>query len=88
MAESSSSASGGIGLCGLLTVVFVSAKVFGFEPVASWSWWWVFCPLWIGFAVVLGILAVVGAGLLIAATIATVRNSRAARRRRLQRSIR
>ncbi len=29
----------------LFTVVFVVLKALGF---ISWSWWWVFSPLWIG----------------------------------------
>lgn len=37
---------GGIGFIGLLTIVFVFAKLIGW---ISWSWWWVFSPIWIGF---------------------------------------
>jgi hypothetical protein len=40
----------------LLTIVFVLLKVFGY---ISWSWWWIFSPLWIGAAIVLSILAIV-----------------------------
>ena len=29
-----------------LGVIFIVAKVFGVEPVASWSWWWVTVPFW------------------------------------------
>lgn len=35
---------GGIGFLGILTIVFVIAKLIG---AVSWSWWIVFCPLWI-----------------------------------------
>ena len=28
----------------IFTLVFVLLKAFG---CISWSWWWVFCPLWI-----------------------------------------
>lgn len=48
--------SGGIGFCGLLTIVFITLKLCG---VIAWSWWWVLSPLWIGLAAVLAILAVV-----------------------------
>ena len=48
----------GIGVLGVLFVIFVCAKVFGWEPVASWSFevvptevWWIFGAL--GTAVVL-----------------------------------
>lgn len=36
--------SGGIGFAGLLTIVFIVLKLC---KVISWSWWWVFSPLWI-----------------------------------------
>lgn len=42
--ETAQSASGGIGLGGVLTVVFVIFKLLG---KLDWSWWWVFSPLWI-----------------------------------------
>ena len=51
------STSGGLGVPGILAVIFICAKVFGWEPVASWSWWWVTSPLWITLLVVLVILA-------------------------------
>ena len=50
---SSSSSSGGIGFCGLLTVAFVVLKLIG---IIDWSWWWVFSPLWISVAVGLSLL--------------------------------
>lgn len=50
------SASGGVGFCGLLTIVFIALKLTG---VIGWSWWWVLSPLWLPLAVVLGI-AVIG----------------------------
>ncbi len=48
---------GGIGLAGLLTVVFVIFKLLG---KLDWSWWWVFSPIWISWGIVLAILFVVG----------------------------
>lgn len=41
---------GGIGVGGLLLVCFVVLKVLG---KIDWSWWWVFCPVWIPLAVIL-----------------------------------
>ena len=41
--------SGGIGFCGLLTIVFIVLKLCG---VISWSWIAVLAPLWIPFIVV------------------------------------
>jgi hypothetical protein len=57
MSNSKSSASGGgLGVCGVLTVLFVALKLLGVAPVAAWSWIWVLSPLWIGAATVLAIL--------------------------------
>jgi uncharacterized membrane protein len=56
MSETSSS-SGGIGVAGALGVAFVVLKLTG---VINWSWLWVLAPFWIGWAIFLAILAVVG----------------------------
>jgi hypothetical protein len=53
MSEKSSSRSGGIGVLGLLGVLFVGLKLTG---VIGWSWWWVTAPFWGGFALVMSIL--------------------------------
>lgn len=37
--------SSGLGLGGVLTVVFVVLKLVG---TIDWSWWWVLSPIWIG----------------------------------------
>lgn len=38
-----------------LLFIFIVAKIFAVEPVAAWSWWWVFAPLWLPTAVILGL---------------------------------
>lgn len=38
----------GIGLSGILFVVFLILKLTGY---IDWSWWWVTAPLWIPFAI-------------------------------------
>ena len=50
----------GIGAGTLLTIVFVVLKALGY---ISWSWWWVFAPLWLPWLVFLGIalILVIGA---------------------------
>lgn len=53
MAEATSS--GGIGFCGLLTIVFITLKL---TDVIAWSWLWVLSPLWLPVAFILGLLAV------------------------------
>ena len=47
--------SNGIGIFGLLGLLFVGLKLTGF---ISWSWWWVTIPFWGGFAVVMAIFLV------------------------------
>ena len=49
----SSSTSTGLGFCDVLTVVFVVLKL---TDVIDWSWWWVFSPLWIPIAILVGII--------------------------------
>lgn len=51
--------SGGIGLCGMVFIVFLILKLAEIGAVASWSWWWVTAPLWGPFVLVLGIVAVI-----------------------------
>ena len=56
----SSSASSGIGVTGILTVIFVCAKGFAWEPVASWIWLWVLGPTLIPLGIVAFIVACMG----------------------------
>ncbi len=50
----SASTGGGIGFCGLLTILFIGLKLTGH---IAWSWVWVLSPLWIGLAFGLAMLA-------------------------------
>ena len=43
MSNSSSSSSSGLGFAGLLTVLFIGLKLTNY---ITWSWWWVFSPIW------------------------------------------
>ena len=43
----------GIGLGGILFVVFLILKLTGY---IDWLWWWVTAPLWIPFAIAMIIL--------------------------------
>lgn len=47
--ETNTTVTGGIGFCGLLTIVFIVLKLLN---KISWSWIWVLAPLWIEFIVV------------------------------------
>lgn len=51
--SSSSSASGGIGFIGLLTIVFIVLKLTGH---IAWSWFWVLSPMIFSLAV--GVVAI------------------------------
>lgn len=42
--------SGGIGIATVLFLIFLVLKL---TKVITWSWWWVFSPLWISLGVVL-----------------------------------
>ena len=55
----------GFPLASILTIIFVIAKLAG---KISWSWWWVFAPIWIstglaltviGFVLVIALLAAI-----------------------------
>lgn len=54
--------SGGIGILGLLGVLFVGLKLGG---IITWSWWYVTLPLWGGLALVLSIFLIVAVFMLL-----------------------
>lgn len=57
----------GVGFLPLLGLLFIGLKLAEIGAVATWSWWWVLSPFWIPLAIVLGIFAVVGVGMVFAA---------------------
>lgn len=56
----------GMGPLGMLGIIFVLLKLFGMTAVAGWSWWLVLLPFYIGFAIVLGIWAIIFGAALVA----------------------
>jgi len=52
-----SAQSSGSGTSMVLFIVFLILKL---TNVIDWSWWWVTCPLWIGLAIVLAMMAIAG----------------------------
>ena len=46
---------GGIGLVGLLTIVFTVLKL---ARVITWSWWWVLSPMWISILLLIVVLII------------------------------
>ena len=45
--EKDNKGSKGLGLGTILFLIFLTLKLGGWGIVATWSWWWVFSPLWI-----------------------------------------
>ena len=56
MSETSTTYNGGVGVFGLLGVVFVVLKLPGY---IDWSWWWVTAPFWGGLALALAIFLII-----------------------------
>jgi len=53
--STTTSSSGGIGFCGLLTIVFITLKL---TNVIAWSWWWVLSPIWLPAVAAIALLIV------------------------------
>jgi hypothetical protein len=51
----------GLGLGGIIFLVFLTLKLAEIGPVQYWSWWWVTSPLWIPLIIVILIAIGVGA---------------------------
>lgn len=47
---------GGVGYLGWLSLIFIVLKLTGY---INWSWWYVLAPVWVPFAIVFGLLALV-----------------------------
>ena len=56
MNSNRNSSSLGIGICGVLTIVFIVLKLVG---VINWSWLWVLCPLWIDILLTVIVLVII-----------------------------
>lgn len=69
MSETTQVSGGGIGLLGIVFIVFLILKLAGIGVVATWSWWWVTAPLWGPVVFGLGICAI---ALVIAIPIAVI----------------
>ncbi|WP_448089488.1 hypothetical protein [Pseudomonas azerbaijanoccidentalis] len=59
MKAKSNSSTGGVGIVGLLGLLFITLKLTG---QIDWSWWWVLLPFWGGLAIaaVIGVLCLLG----------------------------
>ena len=54
--NSNNRTSGGIGFCGMLTILFIAFKLLG---IITWSWLWVLSPLWISAVLAIAIVVIV-----------------------------
>ena len=50
----------GLGLGTILFLIFLTLKLGGWGVVATWSWWWVFSPIWIPIAIIFIAAFIVG----------------------------
>jgi ABC-type nickel/cobalt efflux system permease component RcnA len=55
MSYNSGTASGGLGICSVLAIVFIVLKLC---KLITWSWWWVLSPIWIswGLVIIVGLI--------------------------------
>ncbi len=56
MDKNKTTAGGGVGFLGALTILFIVLKLLG---KISWSWAWVLAPIWIPAVIGVGIFAIV-----------------------------
>ena len=47
MMNGKTTSNGELGVLDVVGIIFITLKIIGVEPVASWSWWIVLSPLWI-----------------------------------------
>ena len=45
-----------IGICGILTIIFITLKVLEIGKIAEWSWIWVLCPVWLPLILIISIV--------------------------------
>ena len=58
MAENKNTSSG-LGFGTVLFLIFLTLKLGGWGVVATWSWWWIFSPIWIPLAFIVIIALIV-----------------------------
>lgn len=49
----------GVSFASLLGLLFIGLKLGGVAPVATWSWWWVLSPFWIGLAIAASVFVLI-----------------------------
>jgi len=64
--STTNNSSSGIGLCGMVFVVFLTLKL---TEVIDWSWWWITAPLWGGLVLAAAVCVVFLLGVVVVASI-------------------
>jgi len=57
--ENTKTTTRGIGLGGIIFIVFLILKLAEIGQVATWSWWWVTSPLWLPITFIFGFMGVI-----------------------------
>lgn len=58
MSNKKETSSSGLGIGTIIFLIFLTLKLGGWGVVATWSWWWIFSPIWIPLLVIVVILFV------------------------------
>jgi len=57
--EKDNKGSDSIGIGTILFLIFLTLKLGGWGVVATWSWWWIFSPIWIPILIVIIVAAII-----------------------------
>lgn len=72
---------GGLGLTTIVFLIFLVFKLAGIGIVATWSWWWVFSPIWISLLVGLSFIVISALIIFIAVLIDDYKRKKARKKR-------
>lgn len=62
----------GFPLMSIVFLIFLTLKLAGIGEVATWSWWWVWAPIWGPFAFVIGMMGILFGFVIVASLIAGI----------------
>lgn len=72
------------GWFGLLGIIFVLCKIFAYGPIATWSWWLVLLPFYLGLAILLGVFVIGAVAVGATVGVASLVDKYQARKRRIK----
>jgi hypothetical protein len=50
---------GGLGFLSILTLMLIFLKLAEIGTVATWSWYWVLCPIWIPVVLAISVVTII-----------------------------